>query len=181
MVRVEEANLSQAMEFTFKRLIEPKDPDGILDYRPVNQKDKTWLTDNPSTGIIYLKKHPNAKEAWVLVKFERSEPEYGTTVVPQQRKTLRTPQEFETFFGVAPSQGWNKDTVVQVSWDKQEQVNKRTSTNFDETAPNFYMYTNHLQINLDKVIKRLYRINEIIETTGTVGSLFKIPYSATNV
>lgn len=46
MVRVEEANLSQAMEFTFKRLIEPKDPDGILDYRPINQKDKTWLTDN---------------------------------------------------------------------------------------------------------------------------------------
>lgn len=180
MIQISEANLSKAMGFTFETFIEPKDPEHILDYRPVNQKDSSWLRDNPTTGIIYLKKHPNAKEAWILVKFERREAEYGTSVVPQQRKTIRTEQEFEDFFGVAPKQNFADDMVIQVSWDKQKVTNKNAKRDFDETTPNFYRYGNHLAVSLDKAIKGMYRINEIIETTGSVGNLFKIPYSATN-
>lgn len=181
MVRIEEANLSNAMKFVFDRWIAPRDTEQILSYMPKTQRDKTYLQDNPTTGMIYLSKHPQVKEAWVLVKFERSEPEYGTTVVPQQRLTIRTPQEFKNFFGVEPTNGWEKDTIVQVSWNKQQQINKRTSTNFDESAPNFYMYSNNTKVNLDKLINRLYKINEIVETTGSIGNLYKIPYSATNV
>ena len=179
MIKISEANLSNAMKFVFDTWIKPKDKDDILDYRPVNQSDNSWLRDNPTTGVIYLKKHPNAKEAWLLVKFESREEEYGTSTVPQQRKTIRSKEEFQDFFGVSP-QYWEDDMLVQVSWDKQKIRNKNAKRDFDETTPNFYRYGNHLAVSLDKAIQGMYRINEIIETVGSVGNLFKIPYSATN-
>ena len=78
MYKIAEASLPDAMEFVFDNFIKSKelDPRGLLAYRPApkNKKDKdsaSWYRDNPTTGIIYLDKHPNAREAWVLVKFER--------------------------------------------------------------------------------------------------------------
>lgn len=180
MIKISEANLSQAMDFTFKRLIEPKDPDGILDYRPTNQGDTPWLRDNPSTGVIFLKKHPNAKAAWILVKFEPREATYGEQNIAQQKITIRTPQEFEDFFGVAPAKNFADDMVITARWDKQKVKNKNPKRDFDETTPNFYRYGNHLSVSLNKAIKGLYRINDIIEASGSMGNLFNIPYSATN-
>lgn len=179
MVQISEANLSNAMKFAFNRFIEPLDTEHLLAYRPLNQSED-WIKDNPTTGVVYLKKHPNAKEAWLLVKFEMTEPEYGTSTVPQQRKTIRTKEEFIQFFDCSEPKFWVEDIVIMVSWDKQKVTNKNPKRDFDETTPNFYRYGNHLSVSLDKAVKGMYRINEIIEKTGSVGNLFKIPYSYTN-
>lgn len=182
MIKISEANLSQAMKFAFDEFIEPHDPDKILAYKPFNQKDKDWLRNNPTTGIIYLKKHPNVKEAWVLVKFESREKSFGTTTIPQQRTTIKSIEDFEEFFGVKPTKNFTNDTVVMVNSDYKATPNKNPKRDFDETTPNFYMYTNHLKVNLDKLVKRLYRIDAIITASGgTTGNLYKIPYSATDI
>ena len=183
MFKISEANLSQAMKFTFEEFIENKnlDPDHILAYSPKSQGDKKYLRDNPTTGLIYLKKHPNAREAWVLVKFGSREATYGQTTIPQTRKTIRTEQEFQDYFGVTPVKGFTDDTRIMVTSDYQKVTDKNPKRDFDETTPDFYMYTNHLKVNLDKLIKRLYRINDIIEKTGTIDGLFNIPYSATDI
>lgn len=183
MVKISEANLSSAMKYVWENFIEPLDTQHLLAYRPTSQKETAWLRDNPATGIIYLDKHPNAKEAWILVKFEWTKVKtYGMQNIPQKRKTIRNIVEFEDFFGTTPGPNFDfpDDMLIQVSWDKEPVRNKNPYRDFDETAPNFYRYGNHLQVSLDKAIQGMYRINEIIETVGSVGNLFKIPYSATN-
>lgn len=189
MVRVEEANLRNAMNFAFEEFIKSKDldPANILDYRPKGNSDddKRWIRDNPTTGIIFLKKHPNAKVAWVLVKFEETTNKvYGQHVTYDTNQKLSTPEQFAEYFGVdLPNKNWDADTVVYVRSGKQKQINKNANRDFDETTPNFYMYTNHLKTNLDRLIKRLYRINEIIEKNpnAIIGGQFNIPYSATDI
>lgn len=179
--RISEANLSNAMKFVFEHWIRPRDSEGILDYAPKSQSNKSYLRDNPTTGMIYLKKHPQAKQAWVLVKFEHREKTFVQQNRAQQHITIRTPQEFEDFFGVAPVQNFTDDMYITAYWDKQKVTNANPTRDFDETTPNFYMYVNHLNVNVDKLVKRLYRINDIIETLGTEGGLFNIPYSPTNI
>ena len=68
--------------------------------------------------------------------------------------------------------------VMYVRWDKKLEVNKRPNRDFDEYTPNFYMYTNHSKVNLDKLVTRWLRINEIIETNpkAIIGNQFNIPY-----
>lgn len=185
-VKVEEANLSQAMKFAFDYFVKPHDPKNILAYRPTNQKDKEWLRDNNTTGIIYLKKHPGAKAAWVLVKFEqKTRKKYGRHQVAKQSVKISTPDQFEAFFGVQPAPDFNfaEDMTINVKWDKELVTNQNANRDFDETTPNFYMYTNHLSVNLDRLGKWLYRINQIIETNpnAIIGDQFNIPYSATNL
>lgn len=190
MVQVQEANLSQAMNYVYDTFIKPLDTKGILAYRPItqgkSQPDKQWLYDNPTTGVLYLKKHPNAKVAWVLVKFEhKTFKEYGMSSRAQNKIKITNLQEFKDFFGVSPGPDFKftDDMAVYVRWDREQTRNTNPKRNFDETTPNFYMYTNHLKINLDKVIQRLYRINDIInkEPNAVIGNQFNIPYSATNI
>lgn len=181
-IRIEEANLAAAMDFAFNYFIKPLDKRDLLDYRPQKtNSNNEWQRDNPTTGVIYLKKHPNAKEAWVLVKFEQREQTSNIRKIPQQHKTIKTITEFKDFFGVEPNQNFIEgDTQVLVKWQKEEKVT-RPRRDFDETTPNFYMYTNHLKTNLSTVIQRLYRINDIIDTTGSTGDLFNIPYKLTDI
>lgn len=188
MTRIEEANLSKAMDFTFNHFIEPllsQEDKETLAYRPVTQKDNEWLRDNPATGIIYLSKHPNAKEAWVLVKFEqRTDKKFGQHAKYGSNIKITNVDEFKNFFGVEPSPDFNwNDKVIYVRWDKTVETNPYAYRDFDETTPNFYMYTNHRKVNLETLVKRLLRINEIIETDPKAisGNMFNIPYSATNI
>lgn len=186
MVRIEEANLSQAMKFAFEYFIQPLDTKGILSYRPVTQKDEEYLRDNPTNGIIFLKKHPNAKVAWVIVKFEqRKDKKFGQHAKFNHNIKISNKEQFKEFFGVEPSESfeWPEDMVIYARWDKTLETNKYAYRDFDETTPNFYMYTNHIKTNLNVVVKRLYRINEIIETNPDAikGDQFNIPYSATNI
>lgn len=140
------------------------------------------MRDNPTTGLIYLNKHPNVREAWVLVKFLSREATYGQTSVPQDRTTIRTVQEFENFFGVKPIKGFTSDTVVLVNSNYQKQTNLNPKRDFDETTPDFYMYTNHSKVNIDKLVKRLYRINDIIESLGgDEDGLYNFPLGPTNI
>lgn len=185
MVRVEEANISSAMGYVFDEIIKPLDPEGLLDYSPKTQKS-SWLRDNPTTGVIFLKKHPNAKVAWVLCKFEqKTDLKYGTHSVAQNKQKITSPQEFEDFFGVKLPADFNfaDDMQINVSWDRQTLVNKNYNRDFDEYAYNFYMYSNHSKTNLKQLMQRLYRINEIIEKDpkAIIGNMFNIPYSATNI
>lgn len=186
-VRIEEANLATAMDFAFNHFVKPLDKRDLLDYRPrkIDPESKdietAWQRDNPTTGVIYLKKHPNAKTAWVLVKFEQREETRSIRNVPQQHKTIKTVNEFRDFFGVTPNQNFIEgDTQVLVQWQKEERVT-RPRRDFDETTPNFYMYTNHLKTNLNTLIQRLYRINDYIDTTGSESDLFNIPYYLTDI
>lgn len=184
--KISEANLSQAMKFAFDEFVSPHDPDGILDYRPVTQKDTAWLRDNTTTGIIFLKKHPNAKQAWVLVKFEQKRTNrVGQHTVFHNNVKVSSPEQFKEFFGVEPGPNFKfeDDMAIYVRWGKEQVANQNVTRDFDETTPNFYMYTNHLSANLDVVIQRLYRINQIIETNpnAIIGNQFNIPYSATNI
>lgn len=186
MVQISEANISSAMKFAFEEFIKPLDKEGILDYRPKNQKDEDWLRDNKASGLIYLKKHPTAKVAWVIVRFEsRTDKVYGQHTITKENRKITTPQEFQDFFGVAPGPdfSWPEDLTIYARWDKEKVANKYANRDYDETTPNFYMYTNHLEVNLDKLIKRLYRIDEIINTDPKAiqGNVFNIPYSATNI
>lgn len=185
MVKIAESNMSTAMKFAFDRFIAPHDPDGILDYRPKSQKDE-FLKDNPTTGFIFLKKHPEAKVAWVLVKFEQmTDKKFGQHVKYGNNIKIANKNQFKDFFGVGPSPNfnWSDDMVMYVRWNKKLEPNKRPNRDFDEYTPNFYMYTNHSKVNLDKLVTRLLRINEIIETNpnAIIGNQFNIPYSATNI
>lgn len=185
MVEIAEANMSNAMKFVFEKFIVPHDPDGILDYRPKSQQDE-FLKDNPTTGFIFLKKHPEAKAAWVLVKFEQlTDRRYGQHVKYGNNIKINSVDDFKKFFGTEPGPGfiWSDDMVMYIRWDKSLERNKRANRDFDEYTPNFYMYTNHLKVNLDRLVKRLLRINTIIETDpkAIVGNQFNIPYSATDI
>lgn len=185
-MKVSEANLSQAMKFMFDEFIKAKglDPDGILAYRPVSQKDEEWLRDNATNGIIYLDKHPTCKAAWVLVKFEMTtDKKFGQHAKYGNSVKISNKEQFKKFFGVEPTNEWADDMVIYVRWDKSIETNKYAYRDFDETTPNFYMYTNHLKTNLDRVIKRLYRINDILDTNPNAirGNQFVIPYNATDI
>lgn len=190
-MKIEEATMSQAMNFAFDHFIKPilekNNAENIIDYRPkskANEEDSSWSRDNPTTGLLYLKKHPNAKVAWVLVKFEqRTDKVYGQHAKYGNSVKISNPTEFEEFFGVAPATDWPADMVIYARWDKTKETNKYAYRDFDETTPNFYMYTNHLHVNLDRVIKRLVRINDIIETDpkAIIGNQFNIPYNATDI
>lgn len=185
MERISEANMSTAMKFAFEYFIAPHDPDGILDYRPKSQNDP-FLRDNPTTGIIFLKKHPEAKVAWVLTKFEQStEKKYGQHVISHDNVKISNVEEFKDFFGVAPGPNFvfPDDMTIYVKWNKEKVVNKNANRDFDEYTPNFYMYTNHLKVNLNRLVKRLLRINQIIETNpkAIINGQFNIPYSATDI
>lgn len=191
MVKVEEATMSQAMSFAFEEFIQPilekNGASDVIDYRPkskANEEDSSWSQDNPTTGLLYLKKHPNAKVAWVLVKFEqRTDKKFGQHAKYDNSVKINSPEKFKEFFGVEPANEWPTDMVVYARWNKKLETNKYAYRDFDETTPNFYMYTNHIRTNLDVVIKRLMRINEIIETNpkAIIGNQFNIPYSATNI
>lgn len=185
--KVSEANLSQAMKFTFERDIAPYDKDGILSFAPKTQSKDGWLRDNPTTGIIYLKKHPNLREAWVMVKFERQDDVKGTSVVSKSKAKISNEKEFEEFFGTKPGPDFvfPDDMTIYVRWDKETIVNKNFNRDFDETSPTYYMFTNNARVNKDKLIQRLYRINDIVEEgeegKAIINGQFNIPYPATNV
>lgn len=186
MVEIAEATLSKAMKFAYDSFIAPLDTEHLLDYRPVTQQDTDWLHDNPATGVIYLKKHPNAKVAWVLVKFEQRKTNVlGQHQVAHSNVKISSPEEFETFFKtkLSPDFEFPNDMTIYVRWDKENVLNKRYNRDFDETTPNFYMYTNHHKANLPTLIKRLYRINDIIDTNpkAIIGNQFNIPDSATKI
>lgn len=125
-----------------------------------------WWKNNPTTGKIRLKgeKYKNCKFAWVLVKFtEVKKPNYGKSIVPQQYKTIHNEDEFYQFFGVMPKQNFASDMVIVCSWDRQEQQNKNTKDRFDETTPDFFMYTTHRSTNPQEIVNRLQRIKEILD------------------
>lgn len=190
MVRVEEANMPSAMKFVFEEIIEPlltqNNMEGKVDYRPKNSsKDDSWNRDNPTTGVLYLSDYPSCKQAWVLVKFEqRTDKKFGQHAKYDHNTKISNKEQFKEFFGTEPSSDfeWPEDMVIYARWDKRLETNKYAYRDFDETTPNFYMYTNHLKSNLDVVIKRLKRIQEILETNPKAiqGNQFVIPYSATN-
>lgn len=184
--KVSEANLPTAMKFVFDYFISPLDNKHLLGYRPTHDDRQRWERDNPTTGVIYLKKFPQLKAAWVLVKFEQTQDKvYGQHQVAQDKVTIRNVQEFQNFFGVTPSASfnWTPDMTMYVRWNKQNVVNPYPYRDFDETTPNFYMYVNHLKVNLDKVIQRLYRMNEILEKDPNAikGDMFNLPYNLTNI
>lgn len=193
MHKIAEASLPDAMKFAFDNFIKDKnlDPRGLLAYRPMpkNKEDKdsaSWYRDNPTTGIIYLDKHPNAREAWVLVKFERrKDAKLGQHTIAHDNVKITTPEEFKEFFGVDPAPDFDfaSDMTIFVRWNKERVTNTNVNRDFDETAPHFFMYTNHRRVNLDRLIKRLYRINDILDTdpNAIVGGVFSIPYSATDI
>lgn len=185
MYRVSEANLSSAMKYVYENYIEPLDKNHILSYYPKSQKNKDWLYDNPTTGLIYLNKHPSCKEAWVIVKFEyNTDKTYGLTTKSNNRQKITTPQELANFFGCSlPTQNFYDDTTVTVTWNKEKIRNEHANRDFDESAPNFYMYTNNLKVNLDKLVQRLYRINTLLDVDPNIikNSMFSIPYTNTNI
>lgn len=182
-IKISEANLSSAMKFVFDDMIKPLVEragynSDFLAYSPTSQKDTNWLKDNPATGKIYLRKHPNVKEAWVLVKFEMTSKndDLISTNVATEHKTVHNKEEFKELFGVTP-EFYPEDMVVTAKWNKQQSTRKRPR-DFQETAPIFFMYVNHRKASLEKVIDRLYKINRIIEESGgTTGNLYKLPYN----
>lgn len=185
-VRVAEANLTTAMKFVFDEFIAPLDTENRLDYRPKTKDDEAWLRDNKASGLIFLKKHKTLKEAWVIVRFEsRTTNKFGRHAKYDNNIKITTPQEFEEYFGVLPGAdfNWANDLTVYVKSGKRIEDNKFAYRDFDETSPNFYMYTNHIKVNLDKLVKRLYRLEEIVETNpkAIVGNVFNIPKTITDI
>lgn len=180
--RISEANLSDSMKFVFDRWVKPLDTRNILDYEPKSQKQtaNSWIKDNPTTGLIFLKDRPEVKEAWMLVKFSKPEPTYNMQNRPTEYKTLRNVQDFTNFFGVAPQQNWFSDTICVVSWNKQLQMNTNPNRDFDETTPDFYMYINHLKTSLTNAISRIYDIADNIIDEEDNYDKYRIPYSKTN-
>lgn len=178
MVRVQESTMSQAMQFVMDTWFPGQEH--LLTF----DNSKEWKKANPTTGKIMLKKYPLCKQAWVLVKFsELKKPKYGKSVVPQQYKTIRTEEEFQNFFGVSPTKGYEPDMVIVCSWDKQEKQNRNTADKFDETTPDFYMYINHTNVNPKKIVKRLERIEQAMDKLG-VGNetkLYNLPYCLTDL
>lgn len=177
--KVSEANLSSAMKFVFDTMIKPLEEKysvkDFLAYSPTSQKDTNWLKDNPATGKIYIKKHPNVKEGWVLVKFEMTTKNadlIGTTA-PTEFATVHNIEEFEKLFGVTPK-FYPEDMLVTAKWNKQQSTRKRPR-DFQETAPIFFMYVNHRKASIEKVVDRLYKLYRMIEESGgTVGNLYKL-------
>lgn len=183
MIRIQESTIKQAMQFVMDEFISvhlsSKDKD-LLEF----DDSKQWRTENPTTGKIRLKAYPQCKEAWVLVKFsEVKNPNYGTSIVRQQHKTIRSVDEFQEFFGIKPIKNFTEDMIIICSWDKQTQRNKNTADRFDETTPDFYMYTTHIKTNIPEMINRLIRIKQAMDKlgVGNESKLYNLPYKLTEL
>lgn len=174
-VKIAESSLPQAMKFVYDTFI-PDEYKDIIDYRPKNSKDTEYLRDRKVTGLLYLKKFPLAKQAWSLVEFDenfardedgtirKETAKYGKHAIYKNNVVLRTKEEFEKYFNVSlTNYNWQPDTVVYVRSDKQIEDNKFPNRDLQESAPYFYMYIDHSQVNLDVMLQRMYRMNEILE------------------
>lgn len=165
MIKVSEATISGAMQDVIDEFF-PKYKE-IIGY----DNSSEWKRNNPTTGKLLLRAYPNCKQAWVLVKFtELKKGNYGKSIVPQQRKTIRTPDEFREFFGVAPAQNFFSDTVITCSWDKQEQQNHNTQDRFDSSTPDFYVYMTHRSDNPERIALRMVRLKAILDSNPSSDS-----------
>lgn len=187
MVKIAEATLSEAMQYTFDNFVKPLDKRELLGYMPISQNDTAWLRDNKTTGVIFLKDYPSLKESWILVKFEqRTDSTYGKHTIAGNRVKITNLSEFQDFFGVLPGPNFDftSDMTVTVTWDKQSIRNKYPNTNFDETTPNFYMYVSHRKVTIDKLVNKLYKIYDYIQEQpdkAIIGNQFNVPISLIDI
>lgn len=187
-VQISEANVIQAMKSVYQDIINlyPNAKE-FLDYTPKDKESgEAWLRDNKVAGLLYLKKHKLVKEAWVIVRFESHKNKvFGQHTVFNNNKKITSPEEFKEFFGVAPSADFDftSDMTIYVRWDKEQKQNKYANRDLDETAPNFYMYTNHRSVNLESLMQRLERINELVDKDPSIikNGVFNIPIKYTNI
>lgn len=168
MFRIEEASLAKAMDYTINTLFEGNEYAefrNIIAYSPTYGKNnKEYLKDNPTTGKIFLKDYPDAMEAWVLVKFLNTNKEPVSQNRFTEYKTLRTEKDFEDFWGVIPTKNYSQDMIINVSWNKQEVENEKPNRDFDETTPNFYMYSTHRKIGRKELAQKLIKTQDILDS-----------------
>ena len=134
MFKVSEATLPKAMDYVYENFIKPHDPEGLLAYRPTGSQSglSSWQRDNPTTGIIYLAKHPQAKVAWVLVKFEQNKNKtYGQHVIYNDNVKITSKEQFKEFFGVEPTIEFPEDMTIYVRWNKEKRTNNNPNRDFD--------------------------------------------------